>query len=116
MENLKEKYEKVCEAELQLRDMVKSYAEDVISGKMKFYPEDDDDDNYYEAYSVKYIVDHEGRLEDVMIMLAGGGPTVWLDTHAQEVQGYWGGIKYTKPIYDYEYIVDYWDEMYSCVK
>ena len=35
MENLKEKYEKVCEAELQLRDMVKSYAEDVISGKMK---------------------------------------------------------------------------------
>ncbi len=116
MENLKEKYEKVCEAELQLRDMVKSYAEDVMSGKMRFYPEDDDDDNYYEAYSVKYIVDHEGRLEDVMIMLAGGGPTVWLDTHAQEVQGNWGGIKYTKPIYDYEYILDYWDEMYNCVK
>ena len=50
MENLKEKYEKVCEAELQLRDMVKSYAEDVMSGKMRFYPEDDDDDK---AWSTK---------------------------------------------------------------
>jgi hypothetical protein len=106
--------EKLSETELQLKSMVDSYAEDVINGKMKFYPENDDD--YYEAYSVKYIVDQSGNLEDVMVMLAGGGPTVWLDTNAKEVQGFWGGDKYTKYIYDYEYIIDYFDELYSCLK
>ena len=116
MENLKEKYEKLSETELQLKSMVDSYAEDVINGKMKFYPENDDDDDYYEAYSVKYIVDQSGNLLDVMVMLAGGGPNIWLDTNAQEIQGFWGGDKYTKYIYDYEYIIDYFDEQYSCLK
>ena len=108
--------EKLNETELRLKSMVDSYAEDVINGKMKFYPEDDDDDNYYEAYSVKYIVDQSGNLEDVMVMLAGGGPNIWLDTNAQEIQGFWGGDKYTKYIYDYEYIIEYFDEQYSCLK
>ena len=50
-----------------------------------------------------------------MIMLAGGGPNIWLDTHAKEVQGFWGSTKYTKYIYDYEYIIDYWAERYDCL-
>ena len=118
MNNLKEKYDKVSEAELQLRRMVDAYAEDVINGKMKFYQadEDENDEDVYEAYSIKYVVDQDGRLVDVIIMLAGGGPNIWLDTHAQEIQGFWGGIKYTKGIYNHEYIIDYFDEMYSCLK
>ena len=108
--------EKLSDSDIQLRRMVNAYAEDVNKGKMKFYPEDDNDDDYYKAYSIKYIVDQQGNLEDVMIMLAGGGPNIWLDTHAQEVQGFWGSTKYTKPIYDYQYIIDYFDEQYQCVR
>jgi len=107
---------KLSESDLQLRSMVNAYAEDVNKGKMRFYPEDDNDDDYYEAYSIKYIVDQQGSLEDVMILLAGGGPNIWLDTHAREVQGFWGSTKYTKYIYDYEYILDYFDELYRCIK
>jgi hypothetical protein len=94
MNNSKEKYDKVSEAELQLRRMVDAYAEDVINGKMKFYQadEDENDEDVYEAYSIKYVVDQDGRL------------------------GFWGGIKYTKGIYNHEYIIDYFDEMYSCLK
>jgi len=51
-----------------------------------------------------------------MILLAGGGPNIWLDTHAREVQGFWGSTKYTKPIYDYQYIIDYFEELYQCVR
>ena len=111
-------HEKLSDCDLQLRRMVDAYAEDVIKGKMRFYltDEDENDEDIYEAYNVKYIIDQQGNLDDVIILLAGGGPNIWLDTHAQEVQGFWGSTKYTKPIYDYEYIVDCWDEMYSCVK
>ena len=108
--------EKLNDCDLQLRGMVDAYAEDVNKGKMRFYPEDDNDDDYYEAYSIKYIVDQQGNLEDVMILLAGGGPNIWLDTHAREVQGFWGSTKYTKYIYDYQYIIDYFDEQYQCVR
>ena len=114
--------EKLNDCDLQLRRMVDAYAEDVNKGKMRFYPEDDNItngiryDDYYEAYNIKYIVDEQGNLEDVIILLAGGGPNIWLDTHAQEVQGFWGSTKYTKPIYDYQYIIDYFNEQYQCVR
>jgi len=108
--------EKLNDCDLQLRGMVDAYAEDIIKGKMRFYPEDDNDEDYYEAYNIKYIVDQQGNLQDIIILLAGGGPNIWLDTHAQEVQGFWGSTKYTKPIYDYQYIIDYFDELYQCVR
>lgn len=111
--------EKLNDCDLQLRRMVDAYAEDVNKGKMLFLPNilnDDDYYDYYEAYSIKYIVDQQGNLADVIILLAGGGPNIWLDTHAQEVQGFWGSTKYTKPIYDYQYIIDYFDEKYQCVR
>jgi len=83
---------KLSESDLQLRSMVNAYAEDVIKGNMRFYPKDDNDQDHYEAYNVKYIIDQQGNLEDVMILLAGGGPNIWLDTHAREVQGVYFGL------------------------
>ena len=92
VENVNNTNYKFSESDKQLRKMVDAYA----------------------AYSIKYVVDSNGNLEDVIIMLAGGGPNIWLDTHAREVQGFWGSTKYTKYIYDYEYIIDYWSEIYDC--
>ena len=117
--NMEQVKEKLNDCDLQLRRMVNAYAEDVNKGKMLFLPNilnDDDYYDYYEAYNIKYIVDQQGNLDDVIILLAGGGPNIWLDTHAGEVQGFWGSTKYTKPIYDYQYIIDYFDEQYQCVR
>ena len=44
----------------QLRDMCKRYAADASEGKMRFWS-DEDDDNHYEAYSVRYIIDGSGE-------------------------------------------------------
>jgi hypothetical protein len=113
---------KLNDSELQLRRMVNAYAEDVINGKMRFFPNDKDvvddtnGDQYYEAYNIKYIIGNDGSFHDVMIMLAGGGPTIWLDTWRQEIRGSWGCDTYTKYIYDHEYILDYWEEQYQCIK
>jgi len=99
----------------QLRDMCKRYAEDASAGEMRFYPKDKDDEDYEEAYAIRYIIDGSGRYLGSRLMLAGGGPTVWIDTFNEEIQGFWGSDKCSFPIYDYGYIDDYWEEMYKCL-
>jgi hypothetical protein len=85
------------------------------------FPDDEsvvDDMNgetFYEVYNTKYIIGDDGSFHDVMLMLAGGGPVIWLDTWSQEIRGSWGSDKYTKYIYDYDYVLDYWEEEYSCL-
>ena len=98
----------------QLREMVDSYADDAINGKMWFYPQDEGEPNY-EAYSIRYTIDGDGTYLGVQVMLAGGGPNVWLDTYQEEICGYWGSDKYTRIISDFEYIDEYWEEMYKCL-
>ena len=98
----------------QLREMVDSYADDATNGNMLFYPGDDEDPKY-EAYSLQYTINGDGTYLGVKVMLAGGGPTVWLDTYQEEIRGYWGSDKYTRIISDFEYIDEYWEEMYKCL-
>lgn len=99
----------------QLRDMCKRYAADASAGEMRFYPKDEDDDDYEEVYAIQYTIDGQGRYLGSRLMLAGGGPNVWLDTFNEEIQGFWGSDKYSFPIYDYGYIDDYWEERYKCL-
>ena len=99
----------------QLRDMCKRYAADASAGEMLFYPKDEDDDDRYEAYAIRYIIDGSGEYLGSRLMLAGGGPTVWIDTFNEEIQGFWGSDKCVFPIYAYGYIDDSWEEQYKCL-
>ena len=106
--------EKLNDCERQLRSMVDQYANDCTSGEMQFY--NPVAKTYYEAYDWDYCVNRLGEMEDVMILLAGGGPTIWLNTREQVVEGYWGTDSYKKPIYDYEYILEYFAEHYNAME
>ncbi len=107
----------MSDCEKQLRDMCKQYAKDAREGEMCFWPRDGDDkEEFYQAYSIRYIIDGKGEYLGARLQLAGGGPTVWVDTFLEEVQGFWGSDKCSYPIYDYEYIDEYWEEMYKCLK
>ena len=65
--------EQLNDCEIQLRQMVDAYAEDVNNGLVRFYElEEGEEGEHYEAYSVKYIIDQDGQFSDVMILLAGG--------------------------------------------
>jgi len=107
--------EELNTTERELRDMCRHYAEDVCNGEMLFYP-DDDGDERYEAYDIKYTIDGDGTYRGVRILLAGGGPNVYLDTYHEEIQGYWGGDSCKLIISDFDYIDDYWKESYKCLK
>jgi len=45
------------------------------------------------VYSERYLIDSDGELIEVQMMVAGGGPTIWVHCSANsvEVHGYWGG-------------------------
>ena len=63
--------------------------------------------------NIRYLVDREKRYLGAEIMVAGGGPTIWVDTWDQEVKGYWGGDRVTVPFADNLNLNDYCEEMYG---
>ena len=47
------------------------------------------------------------------IMVAGGGPTIWVNTYTKQVEGYWGGDRVNVPFSDNLDLDDYCEEMYG---
>jgi hypothetical protein len=93
----------------QLRRMCKSIAEEITDGGQigGAY------DWMEKVYDIRYIVDREKRYYSAEMMVAGGGPTIWVSLNEMEVQGYWGGDKVTEPFIDNLGLDDYCEEMYG---
>ena len=65
------------------------------------------------TYDIRYLVDREKRYLGAEIMVAGGGPTIWVDTWDQEVKGYWGTDRVNIMFADNIGLDDYCEEMYG---
>ena len=93
----------------RLQDMVKSIALDITNGLEDysldaferwheegepddFTPNGDDllDTYLYEALDFKYIVGSDGTYYGTEIMVAFGGPNIYVNTRDNTVYGYWG--------------------------
>ena len=66
------------------------------------------------TYDIRYYVDSQKRYLGAEIMVAGGGPTIWVNTYTKEVEGYWGGDKVLEPFIDNLDLDDYCEELYGC--
>ena len=66
-----------------------------------------------DVYDIRYIVDREKRYYSAELMVAGGGPTIWVNLNTKEVEGYWGGDRVTVPFIDNLGLDDYCEEMYG---
>ena len=106
MSAIKKKSE-TCEE--QLRRMCKDIAEDISNGDGTCASEFMDS-----TYDIRYIVDREKRYYSAELLVAGGGPTIWVSLNEMEVQGYWGGDRVTEPFIDNLGLDDYCEEMYGC--
>ena len=106
MSALKKKSETCHE---QLRRMVRNIADSITS------PEDGDTAHEWMegTYDIRYLVDREKRFMGAEILVAGGGPTVWVDLWDQEVKGYWGGDRVTHCFRDELDLDGYCQEMYG---
>ncbi len=103
----------------QLRRMCKSIADGITSPEMVTDEETGEkreqsaSDWMEGTYDIRYLVDREKRFMAAEIMVAGGGPTIWVDTWENEVKGYWGSDRVTVPFADNLNLNDYCEEMYG---
>ena len=97
--------------EQQLRRMCKDIADDIthVSGGLERSAADWMED----TYDIRYYVDREKRYLGAEILVAGGGPTIWVNTYTKQVEGYWGGDKVLEPFIDNLGLDDYCEEMYG---
>ena len=93
--------------EEQLRRMCRSIAMDITDSKedASVWMED--------GYDIRYIVDREKRYMGCELMVAGGGPTIWVNLYTKEVEGFWGRDRVTWAFQDNIGLDDYCQEMYG---
>ena len=84
MTALKKKSE-TCEAQLQR--MCKNIAEDITAGK------EDVHEWMNDVYDIEWITFNDHKYKAARLMVAGGGPNIWVNTQDGTVDGYWGTDK-----------------------
>lgn len=107
MTALKKKSE-TCEE--QLRRMCKNIAEGITDGKSASHWFDDGND----IYDIEWITFQDGTFKGARVLVAGGGPTIWVNVKTDEVEGYWAGDHCTEPFQDNIGLRAYLEELHSC--
>ena len=105
----------------QLRRMCKTIAEEITSGKTERLSDYDSKCEVIleagrfmeDVYDIRYIVDREKRYYSAELLVAGGGPTVWVNLNTKEVEGYWGSDRVTEPFIDNIGLDDYLEDLYA---
>ena len=67
-----------------------------------------------DTYDIRYLVDSRKEYMGAQILVAGGGPTIWVNTYTKEVEGYWGCDKVREPFIDNLDLDYYCEELYGC--
>ena len=67
-----------------------------------------------DTYDIRYLVDSRKEYLGAEILVAGGGPTIWVDTFTKEVRGYWGTDRVQRYFIDNLGLDDYCEELYGC--
>ena len=98
--------QETCEE--QLRRMCVDIADSITSPDEQVHTWMED------TYDIRYLLDSSKRFLGAEILVAGGGPTIWVDTWDNEVKGYWGSDRVTVPFADNLGLNDYCEEMYGC--
>jgi hypothetical protein len=91
-------------AKQQLQDMVDKIAQDITDGMTYQEAELDHEEHCAEpgdqitafdwlldALDIQYIVTGDGEYLGARVLVAFGGPNIWVNTQEQTVKGYWWG-------------------------
>ena len=124
MSALKKKSE-TCEE--QLRRMCKKIADDITEKAITRYngyegaaEHDESDEGTLSSrfmdhvYDIEWITHQDHRYKGARLMVAGGGPTVWVNLVDMTVDGYWGFDKVKHGFIDNIGLDDYLEEMHGC--
>lgn len=95
--------------EEQLRRMVRDIADSITSPEEGATAHD-----WMETtYDIRYLLDSTKSFLGAEILVAGGGPTIWVDTFREVVTGWWGSDKVEWYFQDNLGLNDYCEELYG---
>ena len=102
------KKRETCEE--QLRRMVRDIADSITS------PEEGETAAKWmeDTYDIRYYIDSSKCYMGAEFLVAGGGPTIWVDTFREKVTGWWGSDRFEYYFQDNLGLNDYCEEMYGC--
>ena len=93
----------------QLERMVKNIADDITDGKPGAAHEYMED-----VYSKEWITHEDHSYKAARLMVAGGGPNIWVNLMTNTVDGYWGADKRSYGFVDNIGLDDYLEELHGC--
>ena len=100
--------------EEQLRRMCKNIADDITE-----CPQDKLDgikasEFMEDVYSIEWITHQDHSYKAARLLVAGGGPNIWVNLQTNTVDGYWGCDKFSWGFVDNIGLDDYLEEMHGC--
>ena len=116
MTALKKKSE-TCEE--QLRRMCKSIGEEITSGKTLEYIDQPKveltADKFMDGvYDIEWTTHRDHSYKAARLLVAGGGPNIWVNLQDMNVEGYWGSDKCIHGFIDEIGLDDYLEELHGC--
>ena len=108
MSALKKKSE-TCEE--QLRRMCKNIAEEITDGKQ--------DEAFLRdfmegVYDIEWITHNDHTYKAARLLVAGGGPNIWVNLMTNTVDGYWASDRFSWGFVDNIGLDDYLEELHGC--
>ena len=107
----KNRHGETCEQ--QLRRMCKNIAEDIsdppsTQASPDVYMED--------VYDIEWITYQDGRYKGARLLVAGGGPNIWVNLQTNTVDGYWASDKCSWGFVDNIGLDEYLEEIHASTK
>ena len=100
----------------QLRRMCKDIAENITAGGGPDITKGERSASEFmeDVYDIEWITYHDKTYKSARLMVAGGGPSIWVNLQRNVVQGYWWGDYCECPFVDNIELDDYLEEIYDC--
>ena len=106
-----------------LRDMVNHIADQLTNGFGEDLSEGRDIENEgeFSAYDylsdvldINWILNNDRTYKGARVLVAFGGPNVWIDTNLGQVEGYWWGDSFIKSFSDNVGLDDALEDLFNC--
>ena len=104
------KKSETCEE--QLRRMCKNIAEGITEGTEVG---ESADEFMRHVYDIEWITHQDHSYKAARLLVAGGGPSIWVNLQSLKVEGYWWGCdKVEHHFLDNIGLDDYLEELHAC--
>ena len=96
---------------IELEKQCKDIAQEITESKGDYFTNEEDPFDYYD---VVYHCNRDKSYRGAEIMVAGGGPSIYINTCDNKVEGYWGSSEASWYFVDNAGIYEYFEELYDC--